>query len=277
MGTGAPPLDSGLGPSDSGADAASAESDASDSGSDAGPSDAGLACTFPRGIDEPAQPILWDTAIDVPWSTGFEDGFCGFATETGYCLAGVDAPYAVTDAPVRSGTSAAAFPVATQDSLDGVQSRCVRRGVLPESAYYGAWYFVPSLAQTLGNWNLFHFQGGDGEARRGLWDVSLHNGDDGQLYPHIFDQSTGAIYNPPPGAPPIPIAEWVHIQLFLRRAADASGEVALYQNGELVVRITDIVTDDTVRGAWYVGNWAEDLIPPELTVFVDDVSIGDTL
>jgi hypothetical protein len=251
--------------------------DAGDSGSTT--LEAGMPCTFPPDVDEPASAAFageWREPIEVPWSTGFEDGFCGFAIESGYCLASVDAAYFTTDSPVRSGRSAAAFSVATQDTVDGIQSRCVRRGVLPEEAYYGAWYFFPALVETPGNWNLFHFQGGEGAARHELWDVSIHNGDDGRLYLHVFNQLTDTIHNPP-AAPALPIGEWVHVQLHLRRAADASGEVGLYQNGALLLRLTNIPTDDTTAGAWYVGNFADDLAPPELTVYVDDITITDTL
>jgi hypothetical protein len=119
-------------------------------------------------------------------------------------------------------------------------------------------------------------QGGEADLRHGLWDVSLHNGDDGQLYLHLFNQLNNVIHNPPVERA-IPIGEWFHIQLFFRRAADASGEIALYQDGELLVRLADTVTDDTTQGAWYVGNWADNLVPPEITVYVDDVTLRDTL
>jgi hypothetical protein len=34
------------------------------------------------------------------------------------------------------------------------------------------------------------------------------------------------------------------------------------------------VTDPTDWGQWYVGNWADSLVPPASTVYVDDVTIG---
>jgi hypothetical protein len=77
----------------------------------------------------------------------------------------------------------------------------------------------------------------------------------------------------PETATPIPIGEWFHLELYLKRAADATGEVALYQDGELLFRATDLITDDSDWAQWYVGNLATDLTPPESTLYVDDVTI----
>jgi hypothetical protein len=76
--------------------------------------------------------------------------------------------------------------------------------------------------------------------------------------------------------PPIPIATWFRIELYVRRAADDTGELALYQDEELVFRATDIVTDTSTWGQWYVGNLANALMPAESTVYVDDVMIRAT-
>jgi hypothetical protein len=59
----------------------------------------------------------------------------------------------------------------------------------------------------------------------------------------------------------------------LKRAADATGEVALYQDGELLIQATDLITDDSSWGQWYVGNLAQGLTPPDSTLYVDDVTL----
>ena len=75
----------------------------------------------------------------------------------------------------------------------------------------------------------------------------------------------------------LPIGAWVHLQVYLKRAADETGELAVYQDGEEALRLTGIITDESEWGQWYVGNWAKDIEPPESTVYVDDVSITETL
>ena len=75
--------------------------------------------------------------------------------------------------------------------------------------------------------------------------------------------------------PNVPIGSWFRVQLYLRRAADATGEVIVYQDGVEAFHLTDIVTDDTNWGEWYVGNLATNLVPAGSTVYVDDVEISE--
>jgi hypothetical protein len=174
------------------------------------------------------------------------------------------------DAPVHGGRSAAAFSVSSDPSGNGVQARCFREGTLPREARYGAWFYIPVLAANTGNWNLIHFQGGDD--LHNLWDVSLGTADDGSLYVYLFDFLNGSIRTPNP-APEVPIGSWFQLEFRLRRAMDATGEVALYQDGALLMELTGLRTDDTDFGQWYVGNYADGLMPPDSTLYVDDVTI----
>jgi hypothetical protein len=212
--------------------------------------------------------------IALPWSTGFEDQFCDYTQLAGFCYAAPNASYTTVTSPVHSGRYAAAFKV-NADDPDAFQARCVRQGELPAAAYYGAWYFVPERASDPGLWNLVHFQGGDPSAQHGLWDISLVNGSSGELEVVVFDFLNGMGRGPEPPTP-IPIGEWFHLELYLKRAADATGEVALYQDGELLIRATDLITDDSSWGQWYVGNFAQGRTPPDSTLYVDDVTIRAT-
>jgi len=220
------------------------------------------------------------SAVPIPWSGGFEDGFCSYPgpAAPGFCYtaAGPGGSFEMVRSPVHSGAFAAAFSV--DSSIDtGTQARCVRQGVLPSAAYYGAWYFVPSVQTNNGNWNLLHFQGGTGpgEQLHNLWDVSLVNDQSGNLKLSVLNLlgKTGVGTN---AAPPIPIGSWFHIQMYLRRASDATGEVTVYQDGVVAYHLVDLLTDDTPWGQWYVGNLATAIVPPQSTIYVDDVEISDT-
>ena len=148
---------------------------------------------------------------------------------------------------------------------------------MPVQAYYGAWYYIPSLAKNSGVWNLFHFTGGS--EGHGLWDVSLINSSSGALQPVVYR------FPLPPAnqggkpalsfTPEIPIRQWFHLEVFLKRAQDATGEVQVYLDGVSLLHLTNLVTDDTDWGQWYVGNLATDITPPEYTLYVDDVTIGE--
>jgi hypothetical protein len=134
---------------------------------------------------------------------------------------------------------------------------------------------VPALAANTGNWNLWHFRGGDVSAQHGLWDVSLVNGSNGKLelvlYDFLNDRTRRAAV-----AKPVPIGVWFHVELFLKRAADRSGEVALYQDAERIIEARNLVTDDTQWAQWYVGNLASELAPSDSTLYVDDITIRAT-
>ncbi len=231
------------------------------------PSDGGASSTMDNGVFN-------DGALPAPWQTSFEDGFCTYKQDAGFCYEGGGAGYRLVTSPVRTGPFAAAFDLGTADGRDGVrQTRCVREGTLPESAFYSAWYYVPNSVTAAGNWNLFHFRGGrPGQRLLGLWDVSLEVREDGQLTAFVLSLARPGRYRPE-AAVPIPIGRWFQLEFFLKRAADATGEIALYQDGEELVRAEGIVTDDTPFGQWYVGNYADSLTPPRSTLYVDDVSV----
>ncbi|MBN1611565.1 MAG: hypothetical protein JW940_33330 [Polyangiaceae bacterium] len=103
----------------------------------------------------------------------------------GYCYSPNAASYGIVTSPVHSGDYAAAFTVSSDPDRPGRQTRCVHAGVLPESAYYSAWYFIPEDRDSRGTWNLFHFQGGAGpeEPLHGLWDLSLAKDPERGLHP----------------------------------------------------------------------------------------------
>ena len=222
------------------------------------------------------------TAVDeeqvaVPWSSGFEDGVCGFHAAGGFCYGRHGANLEIVESPTpRPGKFVAAFTVSGDTTTaNRSQARCVRQGVMPKSAAYGAWYFIPALAISDGNWNLFHFLGGTSEAdSHPLWDVSLANDPSGQLELSVFNFLTG-IHPLTAGVGPIPIGRWFHIEFQLVRSAQAKGEVTLLQDGVVALHLTNLITDDTEWGQWYVGNFAKRLLPTLSTVYVDDISIRE--
>jgi hypothetical protein len=225
--------------------------------------------TASGGISSPA-PL-------VPWSTSFEEGFSDYTcVSDGFCAATGSASRAIVTEPVHSGRYAAAYTVNSKAATNGSQSRCVRAGLLPKEAYYGAWYYVPELTQNTGLWNLFHLQGGKEEDDRlsGLWDVSLVNNEAGALRLVVYGFVDGKTYGGDE-IPAIPIGEWFQIEMYLKRATDTSGEIAIYLNGTRIIQASGIQTDktDPEWGQWYVGNLADALDAITSTIYVDDVSV----
>jgi hypothetical protein len=244
------------------------------------------------GFDANAETSAGDAGADTsdtgglvplvfPWSTGFENGFADWQEppNQGFCYAVGAASMTIVNAPVHSGNHAAAFTVDTISDASESQSRCVRQGVLPQAAYYGAWYYVPSAPVNMGNWNLLHFQGAnvpDGMFAHGLWDVSLATplGSSPRAYAYDFLRTSIPDAS---AAPSIPIGSWFHLEVFLHRATDGTGQFTLYQDGRVVTGRSGVATDDSMWGQWFVGNLATALTPPTSTVYVDDVTIGASL
>lgn len=243
-------------------------SDAPDSGSGVTVSDA--ASVADSGL----------ASVPFPWSTGFENGYGDYDAGGGYCYVLFGGQYSVVTAPapVHSGTHSMAFSVATDGGGAQSQARCVLQGVLPTTAYYGAWYFIPTTSTNISLWNLIHFLGAADPLapQHGLWDVSLVNDSTGalRLSPYEFL----SMQTPDAGlVPPIPIGAWFHLEVYLVRASDTTGHFTLYQDGQVAVDLPNIKTDDTSWGQFYVGNLATALLPPTETLYVDDVSIGPSL
>ena len=212
--------------------------------------------------------------LTVPWSTGFE-GTPGdtWVPGNGACYATGGGVFRIVTTPVHGGQHAASFSVDTSLGSPS-QTRCIEQGVLPTAGYYGAWYYVANFAADTGNWNLLHFQGADvadGTTAHGLWDVSLASATDGTLHAIVYDflrtrvvQTTGTV----------PVGSWVHFEVYLSRSSAQTGEFTLRQNGQVILDLTGLSTDDSRWGQWFVGNYATALSPSASTVYVDDVTIG---
>ncbi len=236
-------------------------------------------CTKSRG---PAGPVndagVQDPVLDeleVPWKTGFEDAFCGFDDAQGFCY-GSPGSYKSVTSPVHSGKRAAAFTVNISDGGGGTQARCVREGTFPDDAYYTAWFYLPSLPQTVDNWNLLHFQGGNGDPNRwpSLWDATLVKSADGGFGLKLVEGFNGPAL-PAQDPADIPVGSWFQVVMRFHRSTGSGGEVTLYQGDTLLADVKG-VTDPYPYDQWYVGNLVSSTTEPDLTVYVDDVSISST-
>jgi hypothetical protein len=224
------------------------------------PADGAEAGTLPSKTDP----------IAIPWETGFENGPCDYRQVTGFCYSFPPVVFRIVDQPVHSGQYAAEISVVTgTDGGEQPQGRCARQGGLPAEAYYGAWFLLPRPTTNLGLWNLFHFR--SDSQPPGLWDVSLTKDSTLELFSQRFQNGNALL------SPPVPIGSWFHVVLYLKRAKDTTGAVALYLDNQKLYELTNLITDDTDWGQWYVGSLASNLQPPEATVYVDDVSIHSTL
>ncbi len=209
--------------------------------------------------------------VAIPWSTGFEERFCDYTERGGFCYG--DSQYTLATEQVHTGRFSAKFS-AIGEGAGSQQTRCVRQGVLPEAAYYGAWYYIPDSPTANGPtlWNLFHFQTPE---LPHLWDVTLVADSNGDWDLLVYDPMAGKTFRGPDPTP-VPIGAWFHIEFFLKRAADDTGALALYQDEALLFEAANLKSDASSLTEWYVGNLATGITPADSTLYVDDVSISAT-
>lgn len=226
-----------------------------------------IECSTPEPTD-----VNYDS-IGEHWSTSFENGFCDYAHAHGRCYGPVDTTREAVTSPTHSGRRAAAYTINT-DSDEGRQTRCYLEGAMPADAIYGVWFYLPEGATDEINWNLVHVLGGDGpEGSHGIYDISLENTEDGVLSLYVRDFIDAGITKRAAEPVPVPLGTWFHVEFRWRRAADETGIMALFQDGQLLWREQGRITDDSAWYQWYVGNLAEALNPATSTIYVDDVTV----
>lgn len=214
--------------------------------------------------------------VDEPWSTSFENGFCDYAHARGRCYGDERTTRELVTSPTHSGRRAAAYTINAEEGVDGgKQSRCYLEGATPADAIYGAWFYLPAGATEVDNWNLVHVVAGSGpepNASAGVWDISLEIRD-GVLSLYVRDFLNAQAWKRAEETVPVPIGAWFHVEFRWRKAADETGIMELFQDGQLLWREDERITTDEPWTQWYVGNLAQALTPINSTIYVDDVTI----
>jgi hypothetical protein len=146
----------------------------------------------------------------------------------------------------------------------------------PAEAYYSAWFYIPSSV-TVRSWlSLHHFRcsrSGDGNNLYATWDLNLYPRLDGTLVAHLFDFVTAR--NLEQVAPiPVPLATWVHFEVLLRKAADATGAIAVWQDDVLILENRAVATAETDWVQWDAGGSSDDIAPLPAVVYIDDAAIS---
>lgn len=145
----------------------------------------------------------------------------------------------------------------------------------PVEAYYSAWFYLPRAYQTTADWSIVEFQvptedGGVGQ----LLDIDLRSLPTGDLILSVYDHRPAYLRSPTPDpAIPVPIGQWFQIEALYRNAADDSGEVAIWMDGQLNYDLhRPFGASSTVY--WTVCSKTEGLSPAESTIYVDDAAVS---
>jgi hypothetical protein len=225
-----------------------------------------------------------DASGSILWHSDFEVGNLSEWTSDG--KGGISQssapqdPTIVTTPTHANSSRAAQFVISPQNGM--VSANYVYRQPTPVEAYYSAWFYIPDAYSTTSYWNIMHFPvstTGDDRALTDGWDLDLGTRSDGQLIAYIYqfgipNFSTASRHDDGTAAPPVPTRQWVHFEVFFRIAADATGRVALWQDGALVIDVDGVPTAPTPFLRWAVGSAAIDITPSPATIYIDDAAIS---
>jgi hypothetical protein len=144
----------------------------------------------------------------------------------------------------------------------------------PVDAYYSAWFYLPRAYQTTADWSITQFQvptsdGGVGQ----LLDIDLRSLPDGDLILSVYDHRAAYLRTPTPDpAQPVPIGQWFQIEAYYRNAADDTGEIAIWLDGQLNYDLHRPFGQSPVY--WTVCSKTYGLSPAESTIYIDDAAIS---
>jgi hypothetical protein len=221
---------------------------------------------------------IGDASSSLLWRATFEPGdlseWVGDG-QGGTYVANAPAPPAAARGLAHNGQYAG---LATFTGMTGTPSidYLFRHQPSPPEAYYSAWFYIPSSFVVKGWLSVTHFRGsstGDGNNLVPLWDVNLYPRPDGSLVAHLYNYTT--MTNLEEVVPvPVPLDTWVQFEVLLHKAADASGRVAVWQDGVLVVDWQAVISAPTDWVEWDAGGSSDGVAPSPAVLYIDDAAIS---
>jgi hypothetical protein len=220
-----------------------------------------------------------DGAANLLWSATFEPG--DLSEWRGDGQGGIDAQNILVSPSVTADVAhggayagkSTVMPAAGMDSLNYFY----RIEPSPDAAYYGVWiYIAPGFA--VGSWlSVVHFRGShtaEGTNTFAFWDINLYPQPDGSLTAQLYNYVT--LYDRQQTNPiPVPIGRWVHFEVFLKKAFDATGQLKVWQDDVEILDAEGVITAvDTAWMEWCVGGASDNIFPAPGLVYIDDATIS---
>lgn len=157
---------------------------------------------------------------------------------------------------------------ASVEPLDGELSMAfVARDVHADEGTLGAWFFLPEAPSTY-HLALMKISSAPEVDR---FDINVHAPEGAAPRLRVYEHDEGWITES--AEVELPVARWVHVEVFLRTSATGQPRLAVLQDGEPVL---DVGARDTVPAAplsWLVGAAARYVAPSPYALFIDDASV----
>jgi hypothetical protein len=163
---------------------------------------------------------------------------------------------------------------------DGMQknTELMRSGLLPEEAYYSAWYYLPRSVAVNGFWVIFKLRlrraVDDPTTEDELYDLDLSGQPSGEMALFLYDHRAAVAVPLDVPAPAVPIDRWFQIEAFYRNAQDDTGRVTYWLDGQAIVDVRGKPMAPNAWVGWEAASIAKDLTPSDAVVYVDDCAIS---
>lgn len=98
----------------------------------------------------------------------------------------------------------------------------------------------------------------------------------GIMYLYVYDKILFTAHGQGDDRLAIPVGQWVHIEAYLKKRFDNTGQLTVWQDGVKIIDVQHIRTiigeDDRLR--WSVNNYTDDIAPSDPVIYVDDAVIS---
>ncbi len=214
---------------------------------------------------------------DIIWWTDHESGdlsdWTGSVPPGGFILPG-SSRVEVVKGLARSGQYALLVQDNSPDARD--YPLAARNGPLPVDVYCSAWYYLPEPLRPKSYWWFVLFRSRhppyDTGSFRDEVNVSFTTRPDGSVGTRVSSPDLGESV-PPVLDLPVPIARWFQIEVFHRTGTDDTGEVDVWQDGELTFHVTGR-NSETTFAEWMVGGVVDSLTTAASQLYIDDAAIS---
>jgi hypothetical protein len=222
-----------------------------------------------------------DLGSDVLWTALFEGGTSDEWTADGagstFAFPMPPALVEVTGERVHQGGFAAKLTIDAPQGGEQVSTGFSRSGdPLPVTAYYSAWYYLPSSVTVAGYWVIFKLRQRDSSTMDELYDLDLITLDTGEMSLQLYDHRHGDVVPLNVDAPIVPVGRWFQIEAFYRNAQDATGHLTFWLDGRAIVDVANQPMAATPFVEWSPCSIGKELTPSTAVVYIDDCAVSRT-
>ncbi|MBI4787675.1 MAG: heparin lyase I family protein [Chloroflexi bacterium] len=227
-----------------------------------------LTAPAPRTPAGPQSTILWTSGAgaDVLAKWSADDGGGIFNSGTGTVT--------LANNIKHNGNPAIALTISNANGREQA-ARIFRWGENPVEAYYSVWLYFPQFYDPDEWWNVFQFKS-KSESNRPTWVLNVGNLPDGYMRFYLWDDINSKSYNNQLVKPAkrIPVACWVHVEVFYRRSMEENGQIIVWQDGVKLYDLNGVETALADNIQWGLSNYTDQIRPSTATIYAADAVIS---